>query len=121
MKNVMFLTCWVHKLLWLEFRQTLQNGFELIYMVSSKSNWTVPYQWASTSATRLPMDIDAALNILGFLRNEVWRRREKIGGDGRSTLVTRRSRDGRFPVFLYFVRRSSWLTFPGSSVAGLFL
>lgn len=116
MKVVMSLTCRHFVVLWLSFRQSLQNVIESIDVVSSKSN-----ALDSTAATRLLNDIIVvALKALEFVRDGIARRRRELGQDGRLTVITCRPRDDRFVFVLYVFQRSSLLTVSGLSVLGLF-
>lgn len=98
----MFLTCWHIESLVLAFKQTLQNSVETIDTASCKSN---PPD--SVVATRLPIDISVALDTLVFVEGEAARRRGEPGRDGRLTVITCWTRNGRFLFVLHVVRRSS--------------
>lgn len=70
--------------------------------------------------TRSHIKIALALDTLQFVEDGPARRGGELGMDGRSTLFTRRPRDGRILFVLYVVRRSSlWPVF-GFSVLGFF-
>lgn len=115
MKNVMCLTCWHYEVLWLSFRQTLQNDIESIDIISSKANLL-----DSTAATRLLIGIAGALGAPVLAEEGTVRRRGELGGDGRSKLITGQPHGGQLLSFLYIVCWSPLLTVSGLYVPGLF-
>lgn len=109
------MTCGHFEILWLLSRLTLQNDVESFDVASSKRNLL-----DSVAATKFLIDIAVAFNELLFVQYRAARRHGKYGADGRLTIITRRPREGRLPLFACVARRSLLLTVSGLSLIGLF-
>lgn len=104
----MLITGWHQEFLWLSFRQPVHNGEESINVLPSKLN-SPDY----TEATRKLIDIAVALDALEFFEHGAARRKEDLGGDRRSIIITRRPIDGRI---LFFIRCQSLFFVDGLSL-----
>lgn len=99
--DVMFLTRWHLNVFWFSFKQALQNGVKSVDVVSAKSNSP-----DSTAVTGAHIGISDAFDAPGFVMDGVARRCGELGGDGRSTFITRQLRDSWSLLFLFVARHS---------------